>query len=516
MKQYSADVIVVGAGLAGLVTTLELVKQQQRVIVIDARPQSDMGGLANWAFGGMALVGTPEQQSKGIADSQELALSDWLAYADFSSDQHWPRAWAEYYIERCIPDIYEYIRDLKIKFLPAVNWAERTGNTVPRYHILWGCSLRLITQLKRQLAQYSHLIDFHFEHRIQSINTSNGTVIGCASDSAEFSAPSVVMATGGFGGSASKVKQHWPAAWSEPKQTILNGCHPANDGKLAEQATSVGAQLTQMENMWNYAAGIRHPEQTFADRGLSLIPCRSALWITPQGERVMPALMGGNDTVALCHAINELQIPYSWQILNRAIALKEFAVSGSEHNVAIRDRRLFRFIRELVFGNRTLVDQMCAECEDFVVADSLEELADKMAKQTSDHRLDKTMFSNTVKDFDALLQEQPASDTQIKTLHTIREYMPDKFRTLKPQSLLAKPPYIAINVRLISRKSMGGIMTNLQSQALNAADEVITGLYCVGEAAGFGGGGSSGKKSLEGTFLSGCILTARQAARSLL
>ncbi|MEL0069023.1 MAG: FAD-binding protein, partial [Gammaproteobacteria bacterium] len=160
-----------------------------------------------------------------------------------------------------------------------VNWAERTGNTVPRYHILWGCSLRLITQLKRQLAQYSHLIDFHFEHRIQSINTSNGTVIGCASDSAEFSAPSVVMATGGFGGSASKVKQHWPAAWSEPKQTILNGCHPANDGKLAEQATSVGAQLTQMENMWNYAAGIRHPEQTFADRGLSLIPCRSALWI---------------------------------------------------------------------------------------------------------------------------------------------------------------------------------------------------------------------------------------------
>ncbi|MEL0069024.1 MAG: FAD-binding protein, partial [Gammaproteobacteria bacterium] len=237
---------------------------------------------------------------------------------------------------------------------------------------------------------------------------------------------------------------------------------------------------------------------------------------TPQGERVMPALMGGNDTVALCHAINELQIPYSWQILNRAIALKEFAVSGSEHNVAIRDRRLFRFIRELVFGNRTLVDQMCAECEDFVVADSLEELADKMAKQTSDHRLDKTMFSNTVKDFDALLQEQPASDTQIKTLHTIREYMPDKFRTLKPQSLLAQPPYIAIKVRLISRKSMGGIMTNLQSQALNAADEVIPGLYCVGEAAGFGGGGSSGKKSLEGTFLSGCILTARQEARSLL
>lgn len=515
MQKHSADVIVIGAGLAGMVTALELVKQKRRVILVDARPQADMGGLANWAFGGMALVGTPEQKSKKIQDSEELALSDWLRYAEFSDQQTWARKWAERYIERSIADIYEYVRALDVKFLPAVNWAERSGNTVPRYHILWGCSLRLINQLKLQLSDYANYLECHYDQKIQQLLYINNRITGCASHSAEYSAPSVVIATGGFGGSLDKVRQHWPTDWSELKQDILNGCHPTNDGMLAEHACDYGAKLSNMEHMWNYAAGINHPQGVFHNQGLSLIPCRSALWVTPTGERIMPPLMGGADTVGLCHAINELQIPYSWQIMNRSMALKEFAISGSQHNPSIRDRKLFSFIKELILGNHWLVDKMTAESDEFIVADDIESLIRQMRLTSNDELLDKTKLVDAIRSYDNKLANQDINDAQVKELVKIREYMPDRLRTLKPQSMLSKPPYIAIKLRLISRKSMGGLLTNLNSQVIDQNDNPINGLYAVGESAGFGGGGASGKRSLEGTFLSGCILTGRQAARHL-
>ncbi len=516
MQKHSADVIVVGAGLAGIVTALELVKKQRHVILIDARPESDMGGLANWAFGGMALVGTPEQQSKKINDNQELALSDWLNYAKFDESEHWAKSWAEYYVDRCMPEVYEYVKSLGMKFLPAVNWAERSGNSVPRYHILWGCSLRLIQLLKEQLQHHSKYIDYHFEQKVLSLTTENNRITGCLTSDREYTAPSVVIATGGFGGSLTKVKAHWPPHWSPLKQSMLNGCHPQNDGLLAEHACSHGAQLRNMHNMWNYAAGIKHPQAQFPDQGLSLIPCRSALWVKPSGERIMPPIMGGFDTVELCHIINELQIPYSWQIMNRAIALKEFAISGSEHNPSIRDQNTFAFIRELLFGNRWLVDKMARESSEFILADDLDSLISQMQTHSENQELRKADLINALNNYDASLSRHDLTDPQVNQLLTLREYLPDRFRTLKPQSLLKKPPFIAIKCRLISRKSMGGLMTNLDSQVLDQQQNPIHGLYAVGEAAGFGGGGASGEKSLEGTFLSGCILTGRQAARSLL
>ena len=521
MQKHTADVVVIGAGIAGLITALELAKKDKTVIVIDAQSEAKCGGLANVAFGGMALIDTPEQRSKKIKDSPEIALADWLRYAELGSNDMWPRQWAEYYVQNTITEVYEYIRDLGVKFIPSVNWAERgetvRGNSVPRYHILWGCSLYLIERLKLAIKPYiGKQIQFHFNNRITNLIKLNSVVVGCYSDQAEFLADAVVVATGGFGGNLDAVKKYWPSEWPRLKQDILNGNHPSNDGHIHQQAVQAGAVLKNMHNMWNYAAGIEHPQPEFPGHGLSLIPPRSALWVDHMGKRIMPPMIGSLDTQLLCQRTNELQIPYSWQILNRRIALKELAISGSEHNPTFRDRTYWGLIKDLIQGNRWLVDKMCSESDEFIVANSVTELVAKMQALNPEHPLDVQVIAEQLTQYDTELKNAKASDDyQVQTILKIREYLIDKLRTATPKPISDDLPLIAIRVRLVTRKSMGGITTNMQSQALNVTNQVIPGLYAVGEAAGFGGGGCSGKRSLEGTFLSGCIMTARQAARSL-
>lgn len=521
MQKHSAEVVVIGAGIAGLVTALELAKNNKKVIVVDTQAEEECGGLANVAFGGMALVDTPEQRSRRIKDSPELALEDWLRYAELGSNDTWPRQWAEYYVQNTVTEVYEYIRALDVKFIPSVNWAERgehiIGNSVPRYHILWGCSLYLIKRLLLAMKPFvGKQIEFHFNTRISNLITENSVVTGCRNDRVEYMAEAVVVATGGFGGNIDIVRQYWPTEWPKLTQTILNGNHPSNDGHMHQQARKAGAVLKNMHNMWNYAAGIDHPQPKFPNHGLSLIPCRSALWVDHLGKRIMPPMIGGLDTQLLCQRVNELQIPHSWQILNRRIALKELAISGSEHNPTFRDRSYWNLIKDLIRGNRWLVDKMCDESEEFIVANSIEELVAKMQKLNPEYELNSTLITQQIRDYDSELRLNDKSDDyQVQTINNVREYMVDKLRTAPPRPISDDLPFIAIRLRLVTRKSMGGITTNMQSQVLNVANQVIPGLYAVGEAAGFGGGGCSGKRSLEGTFLSGCIMTARQAARSL-
>lgn len=531
--QFSSDVLVVGGGLAGIVTALELVEAGKRVVVIDRDTPERFGGLARWAFGGMALVGTPLQKAMKIPDSPEIALNDWLAFAELDDSDTWPLAWAKYYVEHSRADVHDWLKTRGVRFMPAVNWVERgmqgNGNSLPRYHVVWGTSLdmtrRLIAAL--QAAGSDGRLTLLHRHRVIALEQTAGQVSGArAIDETTateilVNAPVVVLASGGINGSQEECRRNWPADRPLPA-TFLNGAHPFADGKLHRWvAEHLDGQITHAGEMWNYAAGIPHPYPHFDGHGLSIIPCKSALWLDAEGRRIGPEpLVTGFDTHWLCQRVAAQEKPWTWQLMNWRIAAKEFAISGAEHNPHIRDKHFLRFLKELLLGNHRLVRQMQQESPHFIVADTLEELAQRMNALTASLDIDAARLKRVADDFDANFTrgKKFANDDQIRRILQCREWGPDKLRTCKPEPL-QKPgagPFIAIHTQLITRKSLGGLKTDLDSRVLDAGGDAVSGLWCVGEAAGFGGGGASGKRSLEGTFLPGCILTARAATRSIL
>jgi hypothetical protein len=526
----SAETAIIGAGLAGLVSALELLQKGRNVTIIDAQPRPAIGGLARSAFGGMALVGTPDQTNKGIIDSPEIALKDWLSFAEFGQQDEWPKAWAKYYVENSLEHVYHYLKSIDVTFMPAVNWVERgleiPGNSVPRYHIIWGCSLRLVEQLVARLLPYEgKQLSFYFNNKVTELTLQNNRLVGFegystinSDDVFSCTAENTIVACGGFTGNIEKVKKNWPVAWGAAPEIILNGSHISNDGVLHDAVDNIGGNLTHMSDMWNYAAGIPDPQATFPGKGLSLIPCKNALWLDAFGKRIgPPPLLTGFDTHQMCHQLSQQQHPWSWQILNWRIAAKEFAVSGASHNGMIRDRRMLMLLKQIIFGNHALVKQMKNESEEFIVANNIEQLVNKMNQITPEICLDPKQLKQTVADYDALIEqgEKNWDDDQLTRIMEMRKWPTDKLRTCYPKPILKDPRLIAIKVNIISRKSLGGIQTNLNSQVLTTDGATIPGLYAVGEAAGFGGGGASGKRSLEGTFLAGCILTAKQAAAAL-
>ena len=532
MTTVQADALVVGGGLAGIVTALELLRAGKRVALVDRDTPERLGGLALWAFGGMALVGTPLQAKMKIPDTPERALADWLRFGELDAADEYPLAWARHYVEHSRPQVHDWLLGEGVTFMPAVNWVERgrngDGNSLPRYHIVWGTSRfmtqRLIATL-REAGAGGRLSLLH-RHRVTALERQAGQVTGAmAIDEAtgadvRLQAPVVVLATGGINGSHDEARKNWPQGRPCPT-AMLNGAHPFADGRLHHWAAEhVGAQITHAGEMWNYAAGIPHPFPHFAGHGLSLIPCKSALWLDHTGRRIGPEpLVTGFDTHWLCQRVAEQPKPWTWQLLNWRIAAKEFAISGAEHNPRIRDRQFALFLKETLLGNHRLVRQMQNESPHFLVADTLAALAAKMNALTASHDIDAAALQAAADAFDAnfINGSKLHNDDQIRRILHARQWGPDKLRTCKPAPLQMKGagPFIAIQTQLITRKSLGGLRTDLQSRVLGGANQPIAGLYAVGEAAGFGGGGASGKRSLEGTFLPGCILTARAAAKNI-
>lgn len=532
MNSPQSDVLVIGGGLAGIVTALECLRSGQRVTLVDRDTPERFGGLALWAFGGMALVGTPLQARAKIFDSPERALADWIRFGELSDDETWPLAWARHYVERSRPDVYDWLRRHGLTFLPAVNLVERgrhgEGNSVARYHIVWGTSrhmtLTLIAAL-RDAGRDGRLTLLH-RHRVHALERQGSALCAAlaidetSGRETRLRAPIVVLATGGINGSHDEARRNWPPDRALPA-TMLNGAHPFADGRLHHWAADhLGATISHAGEMWNYAAGIAHPQPHFPGHGLSLIPCKSALWLDHRGERIGPEpLVTGFDTHWLCQRVAEQEKPWTWQLLNRRIALKEFAISGAEHNSRIRDRQFLRFVKETLLGNARLVDQMVDESADFVVADTLADLATRMNALTGSSDVRPETLRATAAAFDARFAPgaRPEDDEQVRRILQAREWKPDRLRTCKPAALQmpGAGPFIAIRTQLITRKSLGGLQTDLQSRVLAAGGAAIEGLYSVGEAAGFGGGGANGKRSLEGSFLPGCILTAQAAARHI-
>ena len=536
-KQVSSDVLVIGGGIAGIVTALELLRAGKTVSLVDRDTPKRFGGLARWAFGGMALVDTPLQRTMGISDSPERALRDWIRFGELDEIDTHSVDWAKYYVENSRSEVHDWLKGEGIKFMPAVNWVERgvngDGNSVPRYHVVWGTSLELTKTMIAALhkANTDNRLNLFHQHSVVELNNRNtestlavkGAVAknDVTGEEIHFKANDVVIATGGLNGSHKGVRKNWPKNRVMP-EAMLNGAHPFADGNMHHEAVDkLGGHIVNPGEMWNYAAGFPHPFPHFKGHGLSTIPCKSALWLNHKGERIGPEpLVTGFDTHILCDRVAQQEKPWTWHLLNWRIAIKEFAISGSEHNQRIRDKQFIRFLKETLLGNHRLIKQMAKESDDFIVADTLDELAQKMNALTCSHNVDAQTLQATADDFDANFAKgsQLNNDDQIRRILHARQWGPDRLRTCKPAPLqqAGAGPFIAIRAQLTTRKSLGGLRTDLNCKVLGKNNQAVDGLYCVGEAAGFGGGGSNGKRSLEGTFLPGCIMTARAAARSII
>ncbi|MBE7635221.1 FAD-binding dehydrogenase [Sneathiella sp. P13V-1] len=528
------DVIVIGGGIAGIVTALELAEKNRKVLILDRDEPDKFGGLAKESFGGMFFVDSPQQRKAGIKDDADLAWRDWQQFAEFKEDDHWPRVFAKTYIERSIPDLYEAVTARGVTYFPVVNWVERgmyiPGNSVPRFHLVWGTGQELanvyINHLSEQIKNKQ--VEVRFSHKVSELEYQAGRVSGVRGANETnntpfyFEAQVVVVAAGGINGSDVKIRQHWQEEWgASAPETILNGSHQYADGMMHDEVSRIGGNVTNLDRMWNYAAGVHHPRPRKPRHGLSLVPSKSALWMDAKGRRIGPEpLVSGYDTWELVKRVCEQpEHKYSWAVMNRKIALKELAISGAESNPAVRDKKKISFIKTVLFGNKPLLQDMLDNCVDFVTARSVEELAEKMNALGTGADIDVAGMKADIEAYDAQLDRplKYRNDDQLRRISHLRQYRGDRVRTLKEQKILDDDalPLIAIRQFVISRKSLGGIQTNLEGQVMDTEGYPIEGLYAVGEAAGFGGGGMHGLRALEGTFLGGCVLTARYAAEAI-
>ena len=529
---HTTDNLIIGAGLGGLATALELLDAGQQVLILDRATPERLGGLARISFGGVFAVDSPEQRTSGVQDSPELALQDWLAFGEIGEEDTWPRRWAEAFVGQCRVDVRDWLVARGVKFLPVVNWVERglftPGNSVPRFHIVWGTGYGLILALVAAIERHPHRqkLQILYRQRVDQLTSQGGRIDGCVGENEETGTPftvraqNVIVASGGIAGDLDRVRRHWPTAWGKAPPVLLNGSHPEADGRLQDAAAAHGAQVTHLEKMWNYAAGVHHWKPTHAHHGLSLVPPKSALWLDAHGKRLgPPPLVTAFDTRYLVETIAKQPKQYSWQVMNMKIAKKELSVSGSEFNHAIRDKSYPRFFASVLLGNKALVQDFIDNCPDFVTAGSVKELAAKMNALQGDDSVDADAMADTIARYDAQISRGEAmlNDDQLRRIAHARQYKGDRFRTCKFARIddPGARPLIAVREHILTRKSLGGIQTDLGSRVLDAIGQPIPGLYAVGEAAGFGGGGMHGLRALEGTFIGGCIFSGRLAGRAI-
>jgi predicted oxidoreductase len=524
------DAIVVGAGLAGLVCTLELLRGGHTVLLIDRCEPHEIGGLAREAFGGMFMVDTPEQRRSRIRDNEQTALEDWLRIAEMGPEEEWPRRWAEQYVTRARDDVGGWLREIGVRFFAAVNWAERgnfgEGNSVPRFHLTWGSGKALVEAVKNAIESHPCRanLEVRFRARVSGLTFEGERVVGCrVEDRYEARASkAVVIAAGGIGGNLDFVRRQWPTEeFGEAPKKLLMGSHPYADGAMHEEVKRVGGNVTHLSRMWNYADAVRHPRPQREHHGVKLIPPRSGVMVDPDGRRYGPVpVMPTYDAYAALKRMCEDERTYSWLICNRKIARRELDVSGAQHNPHLRERRKVRFLLGVLLGKPRVLDHFLDGSPDFVQAPNIEELARRMNEVTGEAAIDPEALAAEVGRYDATIArgKRLFNDDQIRRIAQLRGWPGDRMRTCAFQRILDPKagPLIAIRLQVMARKSLGGIQTDLGCRVLRGEDgEPIAGLYAIGEAAGFGGGGMHGKRSLEGTFLGGCVFTGRLAAAAI-
>lgn len=541
------DVVIVGAGLSGLAAANELVGSGLRVAVLDQESPANLGGQAWWSFGGLFLVDSPEQRRLGVSDSVELAWSDWIDTAGFDREEDvWGRQWAKAYVEFAAGEKREWLRGLGIRFFPVVGWAERgpgtahgPGNSVPRFHITWGTGPSLVQAFAERIrtAETEGTISVLHRHRVEHLTTVGGHVTGVSgsilvNDPAprgarsaqestgafELTADAVIVCSGGIGGDVERVRRSWPSRLGSPPRRLLRGVPEHVDGRGIDVAEEAGAAIVNGDRMWHYTEGIANWSPVWNDHGIRILPGPSSLWLDPTGRRLPTALYPGADTLGTLEYLTQHGFDYSWLILTQRIIEKEFALSGSEQNPDLTQRRIGLLLQRVLPGAPGPVEAFKEHGADFIVADRLDTLLPQMERLSDPNLLDVDRVRAEIADRDAQVGHRLSKDAQAKAIRDARRYAGDRLiRVAPPHRLLDRSagPLIAVRANLLTRKTLGGIQTDLSSRVLAPSGTPIQGLYAAGEAAGFGGGGMHGYRSLEGTFLGGCLFTGRTAGRSV-
>ena len=543
----STDVIVIGAGLAGLVAATELTDAGRRVLVLEQEPEQNLGGQAFWSFGGLFFVDSPEQRRMGVRDSPALALSDWMGSAGFDrAEDYWPRRWAEAYVHFAAGEKRAWLHAMGMRWFPVVGWAERGGygaighgNSVPRFHVTWGTGHGVIEPFVRRAreAEAKGLLRFAFRHRVDELIVDNGTVVGArgsvlATDTVERGKPSsretigqfehraqaVIICSGGIGGNHELVRRYWPERMGAPPAKMICGVPAHVDGRMLDIGAAAGASLINRDRMWHYVEGIENWNPIWPMHAIRILPGPSSLWFDATGQRLPGPLWPGFDTLGTLEHLRRTGYDYSWFILDQAIIKREFALSGSEQNPDLTSKS-WRQVAKRAIGKSAPapVEAFKQHGRDFIVRDNLEELVAGMNALAGNNLLDLAHIRREIEARDLQFDNPFSKDSQVMAIHNARRYRGDKLtRVAKPHRMLdpANGPLIAVRLNILTRKSLGGFQTDLDARVLAPNGQPLSGLYAAGEAAGFGGGGLHGYRALEGSFLGGCLFSGRIAGRA--
>jgi uncharacterized protein len=542
-----ADVIVVGAGLAGLVAAAEVADAGRRVIIVEQEPEQSLGGQAFWSLGGLFLVNSPEQRRLRIRDSHELALQDWMGSAGFDREEDaWPRRWAEAYVAWAAGEKRAWLRAQGIRFFPVVGWAERGGylatdhgNSVPRFHLTWGTGPGVLEPFVRRVrdAEARGLVTFRFRHRVSELAMSNGAVAGVRGEILEPSgvergqgssrvvagefdlkASAVILTAGGIGGNHALVRQSWPARLGKPPAHMLSGVPEHVDGRALGIAQAAGGRVINGDRMWHYVEGVANWSPIWNRHGIRILPGPSSVWLDARGNRLPAPLFPGFDTLGTLAHLRGTGYDHSWFILTQRIIAKEFALSGSEQNPDLTNRSWRQVLGRARGGNAPRpVEAFKENGADFIVERTVPDLVRRMNALVGEPLLDVTQVERTIVARDRELTNEYTKDAQIMAIRGARRYVGDRLiRTAVPHRILDPDagPLIAVRLSVITRKTLGGLETDLSGRVLTSSGSPLGGLYAAGEVAGFGGGGMHGYRALEGTFLGGCLFPGRAAGRA--
>jgi predicted oxidoreductase len=546
------DVIVIGAGLSGLVAAYELASADRSVIMLDAEPIGSIGGQAYWSLGGLFLVNSPEQRRLRIHDSEELALADWLGSAAFDRlEDYWPRRWAEAYVHFAAGEQRRWLSELGVRWFPLVQWAERGGyavpghgNSVPRFHIVWGTGPALVEPFVEPV-MHSHRIRIRSRHQVTSLEVDDSGVrvsgkileptnlprgvqtSRTAVGEFALSAQAVVVAGGGIGGNFDLIRQNWPVDWGPAPQRMIAGVPDYVDGSMLKITEAAGGRVINPDRMWHYPEGIVNHSPIWSHHGIRILAGPSSLWLDARGQRFPAPLFPGFDALgALRHVINS-GYDYSWFVLDQATVSAEIALSGSEQNGDLTGRDMRRLAGRVRSGPTPEVRAFQQVGVDFVSADSVLELAAQMNQLVGEHLIDGQALQQTIEAHDLQIRSGLGKDPQVVAAAAARRFLGDRLmRVVTPHELLnpkapgdgragSGGPLVAIRLHVLTRKTLGGLETDLDGRVLRPDGSPLPGVYAVGEAAGFGGGGAHGYRTLEGTFLGGCLFTGRTAGRAL-